>query len=80
MATADIIWFESNVQCGNVAIRNVYRDEKTVTQAYTIHMEKGTHIDHLTLQNINQNFANCPAQLIFFNEGTIDRLVSDLEN
>ncbi|MBE6730749.1 MAG: hypothetical protein E7564_03560 [Ruminococcaceae bacterium] len=72
---ADIIYFESGVQCGNVTLSNIFRYEKAVTEAYTIHLTPDSSVRRLVINNVTQQFVNCPEQPLFMNEGTVENLL-----
>ena len=53
-----LFWFEGGVNCKNVLIENVYRNERNIdTVAPTIRISEGATVDNLQIKNVNEQFA-----------------------
>lgn len=52
-----LIWFENGVNCYNVNIENVYRNERNLTtNAPTIRISETANVNNLTIRNLNNDF------------------------
>ena len=52
-----LIWFEGGINCQNVLIENLYRNERSLTtKAPTIRISEGATVNNLELRNINNRF------------------------
>lgn len=70
-----ILWFAQDVNCRNVTIENVYRDERNPdTKAPTVQIDENVSIDRLTLRNIRQRFSGEEIPVLV-NRGNVGTLV-----
>ncbi len=72
-----LLWFAADVNCRNVTIENVYRDERNPdTEAPTVKIDGNVVIDRLTLRNFSQRFAGKEAPLLV-NNGSVGKLTEE---
>ncbi len=68
-----LIWFEKGINCGNVVIRDVSRDEKADTRGALIQIDEGANIERLIVDNVSQKGTDAP---VFQNDGNIGKLIA----
>ena len=51
-----VVWVESGVNIGKLTLKNIVRDEKTVSSAPTVRIDDGVRIDNLELSDVSHSF------------------------
>jgi len=75
-----LIWFEKEVECGRVTLRNISRHETQDTPAYLVQLDKKAVIGRLVAENISQTTDHGVTAPLWFDEATVGtRILRDVE-